>query len=363
MLRRDYIKCINQAHGEKWSLYHGDSVQIAKGIPSNSVGLGLTSVPFSNQYGYSDQLACFGTTKDEAHFFEQMDYLIPEMLRITIPGRLNIVHCKDRIVYGSKSKHNVVHIDRFSDHCANAMEKHGWLFAGRITITTDVVSENSDTHRLTWKEMVKDGSRFGVGMNEYLLLFRKKPTEGTKSDEPVLTDEGYNLSNHQLDSNGTHRSSGDRLLYPWEAEGVYDYLKHVDHITKNILPRRGSGSSQLEPIPTNSDWEMANNVDYRRMNVLHNGRGMGEAKGTSGHICPLQLDVVERMIVKYSNPGDVVYDQFMGIGSVPVVAIGLDRFGLGSELNGLYFGTAAKYCQDKEAKLKIPSFFDLKGLA
>jgi hypothetical protein len=90
--------CIAQAHGENYSLYHGDSVKIAKGIPDNSIGLQLSSWPFSNQYGYSDQLSDMGTTKSEAHFFEQMDFLIPDLLRTLIPGRLSVVHCKDRII-------------------------------------------------------------------------------------------------------------------------------------------------------------------------------------------------------------------------------------------------------------------------
>jgi DNA modification methylase len=364
-------KCITQAHGENYSLYHGDSVKVAKGIPDNSVGLIFTSEPFGNQYGYSDELADFGSTKDNEHYFEQMDYLIPDMLRVLIPGRLAVIHCKDRIIYGSKSKHHVVHIDRFSDKTADRMEKHGFLFAGRVTITTDVVAENSNTHRLTWKEMKKDGSRFGVGMNEYLMIFREKPTEGTRSDQPIWLEDGYNLSNHQLDSNGTWRSSGNRLLFPWETfehtEGeapisLYDYAAHVAHLEKHVRPRRGSGKSQLEPIPTNNPWEMANNVDYRRMNVLSNGRGIGVAERTQNHICPLQLDVIERGIRKYSNPGDVVWDCFNGIGSVTVVAIELGRYGLGSELKKEYFEISAGYCAAKEDELKVPTLFDMNGI-
>jgi hypothetical protein len=257
------------------------------------------------------------------------------------------------------------------------MEKHGFLFAGRVTITTDVVAENSNTHRLTWKEMRKDGSRFGFGMNEYLMVFRKKPTEGTKSDQPVWLEDGYNLSNHQLDSNGTWRSSGNRLLYPWETfehtEGeapisIYDYQTHVAHLEKNVRPRRGSGKSQLEPIPTLSEWEMANNVDYRRMNVLRNGRNIGVAERTQNHICPLQLDVIDRVITKYTNDPtrtpqpDVVWDYFAGIGSVPVKAIELGRFGLGSELKKEYFEIAAGYCAVKEDELKVPTLFDMNGI-
>lgn len=354
------VNCISQAHGENYSLYHGDSVKMAKGIPNNSIGLQFSSWPFGNQYGYSDQLADMGTTKDNEQFFEQIDYLIPELLRTLIPGRLSVIQCKDRIIYGSKSKHHVVEIDPFSDDVSIAMRKHDFLFAGRVTITTDVVAENSNTHRLTWKEMRKDGSRFGFGLNEYLMVFRKKPTEGTKSDQPVWLEDGYNLSNHQLDSNGTWRSSGDRHLFPWEVDG-YDYKAHVAHLEKYVRPRRGSGVAQLEPIPTNDPWEMANNVDYRRMNVLNGKGGATGVDKSQHHICPLQLDVIERGIEKYSNPGDVVWDYFMGIGSVAVKALEMGRYALGSELKQEYFEISAAYCAAQEAKMKVPTLFDMNG--
>ncbi len=354
----DTVNCISQAHGQKWSLYHGDSIQVIKGIPDNSVGLGLSSWPFGDQYAYSAKLEDFGNVKDNVEFFEQMDYLIPQMLRVTIPGRLNVVHCKDRIIYGSKSKHGTFHMDRFSDQVGDAMEKHGWLFFGRIVITTDVVAENKSTHRLTNKEMRKDASKMGVGMNEYFMLFRKLPTEGTHSDEPVLVGEAeYNISNWQLDANGHWRSSGDRHLFPWE-DPVYDYEKHVSHLQENIQPKRGSGASMLESVPSpDNTWVLANNVDYRRMNVLNGKVVRGEDEK---HICPLQLDLIERMIIRYSNSGDVVFDPFAGIGSTVIKAIELDRYGVGVELKDEYFDIGARYCQDKEDELNVPTLFDLK---
>jgi DNA modification methylase len=368
MLNRQTLtsfNCIRQAHGESWSLYHGDSVKITKAIPDNSIGLQLTSVPFSNQYGYSDQLGDMGTTKSEAHFFEQMDFLIPDLHRVLIPGRLSVVHCKDRIIYGKKSKHGVFHLERFSDHVADAMEKRGFLFFGRVTISTDVVAENKSTHRLTQKEMRKDASKMGVGLPEYLMVFRKKPTEGTHSDEPVLVgeDDYYSISQWQLDANSLWRSSGDRHLYPWETYGIYDYRKHIDHLETYVRPRRGSGSSMLEPIPVNDNtWIWANNVDYRRMNVL-NGRQSGTGvEKSQQHICPLQLDVIQRVITRWSNPGDVVYDYFNGIGSVTVKAIELGRFGLGSELKKEYFEIGVGYCAAKEEEFKIPTLFDMNGI-
>jgi len=351
---REAGRCIDQAHGENYSLYHGDSVKIAKGIPDNSIGLTVSSWPFSDQYSYSDELADMGNTEGEEEFFRQMDYLIPELLRITIPGRLAVVHCKDRIVYGSKSEHGVLHIERFSDHVGGAMERHGWLFFGRITISTDVVAENTATHRLTQKEMRKDASKMGVGMPEYLMVFRKKPSEGTHSDEPVLVGDDYSVSRWQLDANSLWRSSGDRLLYPWETNGVYDYHHHIKHLEDNVQHRRGSGASMLEPLPVNDNtWIMCNNIDYRRTNVL-NGK-IARSDKDEKHVCPLQLDLIGRCIVRWSNPGDVVYDYFAGIGSVPVVAIEQGRFGLGSELKQEYFEVGAKYCAEKEAQLKVPT--------
>lgn len=360
-------KCIDQEHGEAYSLYHGDSIRVAKGIPDNSVGLILSSWPFGNQYGYSDEVSDLGMTNDNDQFFEQMEFLIPEMLRITIPGRLCVVHCKDRIVYGSKSEHGVLHIDRFSDHVADAMEAHGWLCFGRVTISTDVVAENHSTHRLTQKEMRKDASKMGVGMPEYLMVFRKKPSGNmspdSHSDEPVLVGDNdyYSVSQWQLDANSLWRSNGNRMYYPWEENGVYNYHKHIEHLESHIAPLRGSGTRMLEPIPVNDNtWILADNVDYRRMNILSaNGKAK---KNQTKHICPLQLDVIERCISRWSNKGDVIYDPFAGIGSVPVVAIEMGRYGLGSELNGPYFKQAVNNCADKEARLKVPTLFDWAGL-
>ncbi|MCP4083192.1 MAG: site-specific DNA-methyltransferase [Planctomycetaceae bacterium] len=358
-------RCITQAHGDNFSLFHGDSVKVADGIPSNSIGLQLSSWPFSNQYGYSDQLSDMGTTKSEAHFFEQMDFLIPELLRVLIPGRLSVIHCKDRIIYGSKSKHGVFHLERFSDHVADAMEKHGFLFFGRVTISTDVVAENKSTHRLTQKEMRKDASKMGVGLPEYLMIFRKKPTEGTHSDEPVLVgeDDYYSVSQWQLDANSLWRSSGDRHLYPWESGGVYDYEAHIKHLQEHVHPRRGSGASMLEPVPVSDNrFIWANNEDYRRMNVLNGKTAATGVEKSSNHICPLQLDVIQRCITRWCNPGDVIWDYFNGIGSVTVKAIEMGRFGLGSELKGEYFNISVGHCHAQEAKMKIPTLFDMNGV-
>jgi hypothetical protein len=245
------------------------------------------------------------------------------------------------------------------------MEKHGFLFFGRVTISTDVVAENKATHRLTQKEMRKDASKMGVGLPEYLMVFRKKPTEGTHSDEPVLVgeDDYYSISQWQLDANSLWRSSGNRHLYPWEANGVYDYEAHIAHLEKHVRPRRGSGASMLEHLPVNDNtWIWANNCEYRRMNVLNGKAGATGVEKSQSHICPLQLDVIERTITRWSNPSDVVYDYFSGIGSVPVKAIELGRYGLGSELKKEYFEISAGYCAAKEDELRVPTLFDMNGV-
>lgn len=344
-------------------MYQGDSVEVLKGMPDDSVGLSVSSWPFSDQYMYSASYRDFGNVSDDQEFFEQLDYLLPDLLRVHIPGRLAAVHCKDRIIYGTKSKVGSMHIEPFSDKCVQAMIKHGWLYFGRIFISTDVVRENSQTHRLTQKEFRKDASKIGVGMPEYLLLFRKPPMDGTWSDEPVKQPdkEAYSVSRHQIDSHDLWRSSGNRLLYPWEANGIYDYQAHIKHIEKHIAPRKGSGAAMLEPVPSDNPWVWCDQIDVSRLNVLNYEIARGDQD--EKHICPLQLDVIERCIERWSNAGDVVLDYFAGVGSVPHQAISQGRRGVGIELKEEYFNWAVRYCQTKEEALKTPTLFDLAEVA
>lgn len=353
--------CFDSAIGARYALYHGDCVLALPGLPDNSIGLSVTSIPFSDQYAYSPSVHDFGNCDSNDDFFAQMDYLLPELMRVTIPGRFAVVHVKDRIIYGSRNG-GYRHIEPFSDKVTAAMRKHGWLFFGRITVVTDPVRENNQTNNLPYGGLKEDASRYGVGMPEYLLLFRRPHTStaegGQWSDQRVdsLNDDNYGLPRWQLDANSSWRSSGRRMLMPWEAEG-YDYQAHVaylEDLDRKVLLGRAHG----QPLPVDSPWVW---WDISRIDVLNEQIVKKRAKEgrDEKHICPLQLDLIERVITRWSNPGDVILDPFAGIGSVPYQAVKLGRRGVGVELKRSYFVLAHEFLADLELQMAQPNFFDL----
>lgn len=348
--------CFESAIGERYALYHGDCVLAMPGLPDASVGLSVSSWPFSDQYAYSPSLHDFGNCDGDEDFFAQMTYLLPELLRVTIPGRFAIVHCKDRIIYGSRND-GWRHIEPFSDKVTTAMRAAGFLFYGRITVATDPVRENAQTNNLPYSELKKDASRFGVGMPEYLLLFRRPHTKtaegGQWSDERVtLTEEDYSLPRWQLDANSVWRSDNKRKKLPWEESG-YSYAAHVaylEELDRRILLGRAHG----QPLPTDNPWVW---WDISRIAVL-NGR-LAKENEDEKHICPLQTDLTTRCIERWSNKGDVVLDYFAGIGTVPVMALKLGRRGVGFELKKSYYQVASRYLAEEELRQNQPTMFDL----
>jgi hypothetical protein len=144
-------------------------------MATDSVGLIVTSVPFGTQYEYSPSYNDFGHTDDLDHFFRQMDYLSPELLRVLEPGRRLEVHVKDRVVPSGMTGLGFRTIEPFHARCIQHYLAHGFAYLGMTTIVTDVVRENAGTYRLGWTEQCKDASGMGCGLPEYLLHFRKPP--------------------------------------------------------------------------------------------------------------------------------------------------------------------------------------------
>lgn len=349
-------QCMDSTFGNHFALYHSDNVLAMPGVPDNSVGLSVTSIPFSSQYSYSPSVHDFGNVDSDEEFFQQMDYLIPHILRVTIPGRFAIVHVKDRIIYGSRND-GYRHIEPFSDKTTAAYRTHGFLFFGRITVVTDPVRENAQTSNLPYTELQKDASRFGCGMPEYVLLFRKPHTKtaegGQWSDERIdsLNDATYGLPRWQLDANSFWRSSGKRDLLPYEVDG-YDYHAHVAYL-EDLDARMLLGRAHGQDVPVDNPFVW---WDIQRIRVL-NGQIAREAEDEK-HIAPLQLDLIERCITRWSNPGDVVLDYFSGIGSVPFQAVKMGRKGVGLELKRSYYLQSVKFLQELELKQTQTSLFD-----
>jgi hypothetical protein len=170
-----------EVNGKRFTAILNDCVVETDTWNENEVDLIVTSIPFSNHYEYTPTYNDFGHTTDNDHFFEQMDFLTPNLFKILKPGRVCAVHVKDRILFGNATGDGMPTLDPFSDFTVMHFLKHGFRYFGRITIETDVVRENNQTYRLGWTEQCKDGSKMGVGCPEYVLLFRKLPTDTSRA--------------------------------------------------------------------------------------------------------------------------------------------------------------------------------------
>ncbi|ADE12166.1 DNA methyltransferase [Sideroxydans lithotrophicus] len=360
-----------EVSGERFTVANNDCVIEAKRQPENHVDLMVTSIPFANHYEYTPSYNDFGHTENNDHFWQQMDFLTPELLRILKPGRMYCCHVKDRILFGNVTGTGIPTVSPF--HCEAIMHarKHGFDYMGMITIITDVVRENNQTYRLGWSEQCKDGTKMGVGSPEYVLLFRKPQTDRSRgyADVPVKkSKDDYTRARWQVDAHAFWRSSGNRQLTAEELSGmgpdklakafteyslqhVYDYEFHIK-IGEELEARGSLPSTFMSLAPGSHDEAVWHDVN--RMITLN---GNQSQRNVEKHVCPLQFDIVDRLIERYSNPDELVYDPFCGLGTVPYRAILKGRRGQGSELNSAYFFDSVQYLQAAEREYGMPDLF------
>ena len=274
--------------GEGYHLYHGDCVTVTRALPTDSIHFSIFSPPFSSLYIYSDALEDMGNCANDEEFFRHFDFLIPELLRVTRPGRLCAVHCKDLVNY--KSRDGAAGLRDFSGEIIRHFSAAGWQYHSKVTIWKDPVIEMQRTkaHGLLYKQLRADSTFSRQGIPEYLLLFRKWPQDAEEETqiEPV-----------------THTKE-DFPLEVWQR--------------------------YASPV-----W-----FDIRQTHVL-NVEQARESQDEK-HICPLQLDVIERALQLWTNPGDTVFDPFTGIGSTGYEALLLRRRFIGVELKQAYVHIAQK---------------------
>ena len=293
--------------GEGWDLWLGDCVDVSRQMDPNSVDFSVFSPPFSNLYIYSDSLADMGNSADNGEFFHHFRFLIDELRRITVNGRLCAVHCKDLPAY--KGRDGAAGLVDFPGMIIREFEEAGWQYHSRVTIWKDPVTEMQRTknHGLLHKQLCKDSSASRQGMADYLIVFRKwdgydfpRPVHGPTEAVRFHPDDGY------VGEEGPEnvRSARDHSIQVWQR--------------------------YASPV-----W-----FDIRQQNVL--GFRDGRSEEDEKHICPLQLDVIERAIHLWTNPGDVVFSPFAGIGSEGYVALKMERRFIGAELKRSYFDQARK---------------------
>ena len=357
--------------GKDFRVANNDCVLEAMSMPESSVDLIVTSIPFANHYEYTPSYNDFGHTESNDHFWRQMDYLTPELLRVLKPGRMYCCHVKDRILFGNVTGAGAPTVSPFHAEALFHAKKHGFDYMGMITVVTDVVCENNQTYRLGWSEQCKDGSKMGVGSPEYILLLRKPQTDRSKgyADEPVKKSKAdYTRAQWQVDAHAFWRSSGNRQITAEELAAlgpaklakaftdyslanVYDYEFHV-RIGKELESRSALPSTFMSLAPGSHHPDVWHDVN--RMLTLN---GNQTQKGLQNHVCPLQTDIVDRLVTRYSNPGDLVHDPFGGLMTVPYRAILNGRKGSASELNTGYFFDGCQYLAAAEKQMDMPDLF------
>lgn len=361
---------------EKGEHYHAilnDCVVETETMKENSIDLIHTSIPFSNHYEYTPTYNDFGHTDDNDHFFKQMEFLTPQLFRILKPGRVCAVHVKDRILFGNATGDGMPTLDPFSDFTVMHFLKHDFRYFGRITIETDVVRENNQTYRLGWTEQTKDGSKMGIGCPEYILLFRKLPTDTSRAyaDIPVTkTKQEYTRGQWQIDARAKWNSSGDRFMSSDEIKQlpidrvnkyysefmknrVYNYNTHVNTAKEMDNIGKLPATFQTLNIPSRSFfvWD-----DINRMLTLNSAQSN---KKLNMHICPLQFDIVDRVINRFSNKGEIVFDPFAGLFTVPFRAMKAGRVGIGTELNHESYRDGLFYLKKQEIDMSTPTLFNV----
>jgi DNA modification methylase len=299
-LKFDYNR--REAKGDNYHIINGDSIDLIKEVPDNSIDLSVFSPPFSTLFTYSDNIRDMGNCISDEEFFEQQAYLLKELYRIVKPGRLVCVHSKDLARYKNSSGFSGMW--DFTGAYHRAMEQAGFKYHSKVTIWIDPVLEmqRTKTQRLLYKQVTSDSTYTGIGMPEYITIFRK--WEGDEAEWTPVT----NKTKQNFDLN------------TWQK------------------------------------WASPVWMDIKRTNVLNNYKGARNEKDEK-HIAPLQLDIIERCIALWSNKGETIFTPFLGIGSEVYQAVKMGRKGIGFELKESYFDTAKRNVESVEVEKLQQSLF------
>lgn len=281
------IRCLNSAEGARFKAIHGDCVDVMRQMPEASIDFSVYSPPFGSLFVYSESVADMGNSTDE-EFADHYAFMVREKFRVTKPGRLTAVHCSDLPM--TKWREGAVGIKDFSGLIIRLHEEAGWILHGRRTIWKCPVVEMTRTKHvgLLYKQLQSDSAKSRGGMPDYLLTFTKP---GENMDPISHTPKDFPLEQWQ----------------EWAS-----------------------------PV-----WMTVNQT--RVLNVR-----MASDHADERHLCPLQLDVIERALILWSNPGDVVLSPFMGVGSEGVAALKLNRRFVGIELKEAYWKQACRYLDTED---------------
>lgn len=302
------MKVIDQVITDSYSIYHADTVEVAKGLPSDSVGFSIFSPPFETLYCYSNSDRDMGNSTSSDEFWEHYLYLIKEQFRVMMPGRLIAIHCMN--LPTSKTNHGYIGIRDFRGEIIKAYSEAGFYYHSEVCIWKDpvVAMQRTKALGLLHKTIKKDSAMSRQGIPDYMVVMRK-PGENTVPIEGAL----------------------DQFV----GEDIPPNF-HYDENRNAFVP----SNDQASPIDVWQRYASPVWMDIRQTNTLQyqTARGSDDER----HICPLQLDVIERSMQLWTMPGDTVWSPFMGIASEGYVAIQQGRKFIGAELKESYFNLAKR---------------------
>lgn len=327
------MKVLNQYQGKGYVLYNGDSAEVLRAIPDDTVHFEIYSPPFASLYTYSNSDRDLGNCKNDEEFMTQFSFIAEELYRVLKPGRLMSVHCMD--IPAMKERDGYIGLKDFPGELIRLFESCGFIYHSRTVIWKDPLVEATRTKALglMHKQLCKDSAMCRNGLPDYLITMRK-PGENT---EPIAHPDGLTefVGENEPDA-------------PKEKPTLTDGNKH-----KNISMVR------VNPVYSHNVWRRYASpvwMDINQSNTL-NKDGAREEKDER-HICPLQLDVIERAITLYSNENDIVLSPFLGIGSEIYSAVKMKRRGIGIELKESYFNMAIENCKNAEFENAQKTIFD-----
>jgi len=335
--------------GDGWELMKGDCIEETKKIEDNVVDFTIFSPPFSQLYVYSDSARDMGNSPSDEKFFEHFSMLVPELLRVTRPGRLVAVHCINIPLF--KYKTGFTGLYDFRGDIIRAFLKSGFVFHSEIVIRKDPVTEMQRTKSigLLHKQLCKDSTMSRQANPDHVVVFKKKTLDEIDYElvEPVCGESSACRFDYYVGDSGPN----DRDIEPKKHSVGFDTSMVTDDDVSSRLGRKRKYSIEVWQRYAESIWD-----DIRQGNVLN--RALARDEKDEKHVCPLQLDVIERAVHLWTNPGDLVFSPFAGIGSEGYGALKQGRRFVGVELKDSYFDRACLNLKDACSSGDQLSIFD-----
>jgi DNA modification methylase len=334
MAKEGIMEVLNQYQGKGYMLYNGDSAEVLKALPDNSIHFEIYSPPFASLYTYSNSERDLGNCKNDGEFMAQFWFIAQELFRVLKPGRLMSFHCMD--IPAMKERDGYIGLKDFPGELIRLFEKCGFIYHSRAAIWKDPLVEATRTKALglMHKQLCKDSTMCRNGLPDYLITMRK-PGENA---EPIVHPDGFT-----------------EFIGENEPEAP-----KKEPTSKDSKQHRDISMAKADPVYSHQVWRKYASpvwMDIDQSMTL-NREGAREEKDER-HICPLQLQVIERAIALYTNPGDIVLTPFLGIGSEAYEALKMKRMAIGIELKESYFAQAIENCksvEQEDAQMKLFDF-------